>query len=135
MLSRLTDQRGFTLVDVLVAVALISFGLIAIMAAYPTGIAGVETGRQESTAAFLAEQLVEQVKNQALTNFATVGSSTENYTTIPNGANFRRVATVTNLSSTLRQVQISVFYRPVIVSGVSTTEREVRIFTFVASRS
>ena len=135
----LTDERGLTLVDVLFAVALISLGLIGILSAFPTGIAGVETGRQESMAAFLAEQMVEQVKNDALTNFAGVlttnANYNQNYNTIPNAANYRRVVTVTNLSPDIKQIQVSVFYRPVISSGVSTTEREVRVFTLVARRA
>lgn len=119
--------------------ALISLGLIGILSAFPTGIAGVETGRQESMAAFLAEQMVEQVKNDALTNFAGVlttnANYNQNYNTIPNAGNYRRVVTVANLSPDIKQLQVSVFYRPVISNGVSTTEREVRVFTLVARRA
>ena len=60
---RLHEQRGFTLPEVLVAFAVIAVGLAAIMSAISFGAVGVQEGKQLSTATFLADQKLEQVRN------------------------------------------------------------------------
>jgi prepilin-type N-terminal cleavage/methylation domain-containing protein len=60
---RFHGQGGFTLAELLVAFAVIAVGLAAIMAAIPFGAFGVQEGNQMSTATFLADQKLEQVRN------------------------------------------------------------------------
>lgn len=48
------DESGLTLVGILVAVGIVMIGLLAIMQSFPVGTQGVETGRRQSTAVFLA---------------------------------------------------------------------------------
>ncbi len=67
------DESGLTLVEILVAVALIMIGLVALMQWFPLGTQGMETGRKQSTAVFLAEQQLEQVKAWALSTTAPQG--------------------------------------------------------------
>lgn len=50
------DKSGLTLAEILVAVALLMIGLVAVMQAFPLGTQGMDTGRRQSTAVFLAEQ-------------------------------------------------------------------------------
>lgn len=57
------DQRGMTLMEVLFAVAIIGVGLAALSAAIPIGAYGIREGGQLSTAVFLANQRLEQVRN------------------------------------------------------------------------
>ena len=65
----LTEQRGFTLAEVLVAVFVIMVGLIAVATGFQYATSGVATGRGETIATFLAEQRVEQLKTIAMTNY------------------------------------------------------------------
>ena len=65
----LTEQRGFTLSEVLVAVFVIVVGLIAVATGFQYATSGVATGRGETIATFLAEQRVEQLKTVAMTNY------------------------------------------------------------------
>jgi prepilin-type N-terminal cleavage/methylation domain-containing protein len=67
------DESGFTLVELLVAIAILMIGLVAVMQSFPLGTAGVETGRRQSTAVFLAEQKIEQIKAWGLSTSATQG--------------------------------------------------------------
>src|SRR5438477_12957603 len=60
-LSRASDA-GFTLVEILIAVALMMVGIVALMGWLPFAAQGLETGRRQSTAIFLAEQRLEQIK-------------------------------------------------------------------------
>jgi prepilin-type N-terminal cleavage/methylation domain-containing protein len=63
MTLRLIDQRGMTLAEVIIAVAIIGVGLVALSSAIPLGAYGVQEGNQLSTATFLANQRMEQVRN------------------------------------------------------------------------
>src|SRR5712691_1248105 len=59
-------EAGFTLAEILVACAIISVGLVAVATGFGFGVDGVEAGRQQSTAVFLAEQRLEQAKELAM---------------------------------------------------------------------
>jgi len=59
----LRDPRGFTLPEVLLTIAVIGIGLAAIMSVIPIGAYGVQEGKQLSTATFLADQKLEQIRN------------------------------------------------------------------------
>ena len=55
------DERGFTLGEVLVATLVLAVGLVGIATGFQYATSGVEIGKGETTAAFLAEQRVESV--------------------------------------------------------------------------
>jgi prepilin-type N-terminal cleavage/methylation domain-containing protein len=57
------DQRGMTLAEVLVALPIITIGLLALLSAIPLSTYATQEGRQTSTATFLANQRLEQVRN------------------------------------------------------------------------
>ncbi len=57
------DECGMTVVEILVAVAIIGVGLVALSAAIPLAAYGIQEGNQLSTATFLANQRLEQIRN------------------------------------------------------------------------
>ena len=57
------DRRGMTLAEVLVALPIITIGLLALLAAIPLSTFATQEGKQTSTATFLANQRLEQVRN------------------------------------------------------------------------
>ncbi len=63
MFRGFADQRGMTLAEVLIAVAIIAIGLLALLGAVPLAGYAVQEGNQLSTSTFLANQRLEQVKN------------------------------------------------------------------------
>lgn len=58
-----SDQRGMTLAEVLIALPIITIGLLALLSAIPLSTYATQEGRQTSTATFLANQRLEQVRN------------------------------------------------------------------------
>jgi prepilin-type N-terminal cleavage/methylation domain-containing protein len=146
--SRLTSRReeaGFTLAEILVACAIISVGLIAVATGFGIGVDGVEAGRQQSTALFLAEQRIEQAKalaaDPANPNLAALTTAnlpaTEAYGTIAGApSTYRRTTTITANPGGVSgaRVDVNVFYKPVTGRGVLSTERSVSLSIFFANR-
>lgn len=108
--------RGFTLAEVLVATAVLTIGLVAIATGFQYATSGVATGRGETTAVFLAEQRIEQLKAQAMSNFTAAalnaGTTTEFCLSgnigagptncqgaAPSGPTYVRVTTITDVAA------------------------------------
>jgi prepilin-type N-terminal cleavage/methylation domain-containing protein len=66
-LASVSNERGLTLAEILIAVALLGLGLAALMAIVPVASYGVQDGNQTSTATFLAQQRLEEVRNAVWT--------------------------------------------------------------------
>ena len=141
-LKSCVGQAGFTLAEILVACAIISVGLVAVSMGLGYGVDGVEAGRQQSTAVFLAEQRIELAKelaarNPNLADLTTANlPATEAYGAIANAPRYRRTTAITidPGGATGARVDVDVFYRPVTGRGVLTTERSVRLSIFLANR-
>ncbi len=130
------NQRGFTLPEVLVAAVIVTVGLTAIAGGFQYALSGVEVGKKQSTAVFLAEQKLEQIKADAMTNFAAMGPyNAEAYGDLTGYPSHRRTVTVTTATATTKLVSVSVFYRLQGSYGVALQEREVRLDAIVAQRS
>jgi len=59
----ISNQHGMTLAEVLVALPIITIGLLALLSAIPLSTYATQEGSQTSTATFLANQRLEQVRN------------------------------------------------------------------------
>ena len=137
------EESGFTLVELLVAIAILMIGLVAVMQWFPLGTAGVETGRRQSTGVFLAEQKLEQIKAWALSTAAGQGFATvvqngaccllDAFNTIPGYPEYQRTVTITNgPTGTTRLVRVQIQYRRVTAQGVLTSGQQVDIATLIA---
>ena len=62
-MRRASAQGGMTLAEVLVALPIITIGLLALLAAIPLSTYSTQEGKHTSTATFLATQRLEQVRN------------------------------------------------------------------------
>ena len=138
-----TDQHGVTLPEILVATALLAIGMVAVLSAMSIGLGGVESSRRVSTALFLAEQRLEQVRafnvssaaGQGFGNLTTAAFPAEGYNTIAGYGTYRRVVTVTPNAGgnpNLRAVTVTVFYRS--AAAVGTGETSTMLDTVVALR-
>ena len=143
------SQAGFTLAELLAAVFVIPLGLVAVGAGFATAIQGVETSRQQTTATFVAEQRLEQVRATALgnslvacmgfVNITTACFPAQAYASITNAPGYRSTVTITdyivNGNIARKRVDVEVFYRPIVAWGVLATERSVRLSTLIANHT
>jgi prepilin-type N-terminal cleavage/methylation domain-containing protein len=141
-------EAGFTLAEILVACAIISVGLVAVATGFGIGVDGVEAGRQQSTAVFLAEQRIEQVKEMAIkqANLGAVNHTnlpaTEAYASISGAPRYRRDTRICPGDAGCPGlggapgvlVTVNVLYRPVTGRGVLTTERSVSLDIYLTAR-
>ena len=135
----LADERGLSLAEILVAAVIVTVGLTAIAGGFQYALSGVEVGRRQTEAAFLAEQKLEQIKADALNSYTTMPAyPDEAYGTIAGYPKHRRTVTITadpgGVANTKR-VQVSVFYSLSGAFGVALAEREVRIDALVAQKN
>lgn len=59
----MTNERGFTLVEVLLAAFVMTIGLVGLLSVVPVGTFATSDGYRLSTATFLANQKLEEVRN------------------------------------------------------------------------
>ena len=122
MVNRQPRERGITLVEVLVAAAVLTVGILAALSAMAIGFSGVEAAHRSSVALFLAEERLEQVRGFALgpppaqgpSRLATEPFPAEPYGTIAGYPGYRRLTEVTVEPEGLRdthRVAVTVFYR------------------------
>ena len=137
-------QAGFTIIEVLVAIVFVSVGIVAVLSALSAGVSGVDRGRRSTTALFLSEQRMEQIKGFALSKnpvqgWANVGSANfpaEAYGAIAGYPDYRRTVTITNTpggAANTKQVEVWVFYRP-IGPTVNGNENAITTATLLVSR-
>ena len=91
----LEAEDGFTLAEVLTAMAVLVVGLVAVALAFHYALTGIETGRGETTAAFLAERALEELKAVALVDWgsAALAPATRIEYCLPAGDACTRAAT------------------------------------------
>jgi prepilin-type N-terminal cleavage/methylation domain-containing protein len=61
------EQRGLTLIEVLIAAAILAVGLLALVSAFPIGYTDVTASGGQSKATAYAQQKLEELKNQPFT--------------------------------------------------------------------
>jgi prepilin-type N-terminal cleavage/methylation domain-containing protein len=147
---RVVGDEGFTLMEILAAAAVIAIALVAMIVAVHHGLSAIDTGRGESTALFLVEEKLEELRGVALADWANAAlapGTTVEYCHMSGGCAptptptaFRRTTTVyagseAACSAYCKIVNVSVAYRPVTTLGQFDQERRVDVHAMFAPRT
>jgi len=160
----LRNEDGMTLAEVLAAAAVVGIGLVALASAIPLAAYGIQEGNQLSTATFLANQRMEQVRSASWTTLPAadnLGSSPSTLTAPQSGGattfpdesplaapygGYTRTVRVTDCgvgggcsgitNAGLRQVTVSVRYTPLTGVGqaASGTTKSAVVTMYIAQR-
>jgi type II secretory pathway pseudopilin PulG len=164
----ISNQRGASLIEIMMAVGIIGIGLWALSAAIPLSAYGIQEGKQLSTATFLANQRLEQIRSarweegppcvdtlgvSASDSAAPTGSCAGGTTTFPDESavaspytDYARTVRISScgtgagcngiVDADLRQVVVTVTYRPMTGIGVSAagTAKATTVTMYVATR-
>lgn len=131
-------SRGFTILEVVMALLILSIGLLALLRAIPVGLQASGLGHDTTVAALLAQEKLEEAR---YSTWPPTSGTTSGSFTSPND-NFEWEMTVTSIAPTtyLREISLSVFW-PADAGGPPTpgTGREkqrcVNIMTYLAKYS
>ena len=170
MKTILRNTAGITVAEVIIALGVIVIGLLALIATVPLGTSAIAESNLKTTATFLAQQRLEQLKNAVWTDGADTlcgaglnGTAAcpewpdEAYNTVviaTGGTDvsyplFHREVRIADCSvvicsgipinttsiNTLRQVTVTVSFRPIAGTGIAQADEEsVRLVTLVAKR-
>ena len=126
------------------ATFILSVGLAAVAIGLQHATSGIETGKGETTAAFLAEQRLEQLKALALADWPSpilsAGTTAEDYGSLPDASPYRRVTTITDGPgwTCTAQLQAGAGHGPLPAGhgrGQLDQERRLEVVTMLVSRS
>ncbi len=94
-ISQVTQQtRGFTLIEVLIAMVIFSVGFLGLSAITMTTIRGLSFSNKLTTATTLAQDKLEEIKMAGYRNALTRNYPAEAYTTIPDYPQFQRTVII-----------------------------------------
>ena len=99
-MCKLGDNSGFTLIEILIAICILSIGLLG-MAALTVGIMrGNSFSNQLTTASILAQDKMEDIRKQGYSGTPSVGTTTtEDYNSITNYPSYKRVTDFAGVGS------------------------------------
>lgn len=119
------NRAGFTILEVLVAMFIIAFGLVALMRALSGGITGSKTAHDVTIATLLAQQKMEETRVDDWPDEVADGVVTFD----PPNNNFEGQMTIADVTgeTDLREVSLSIYWR--------SKQRCVNVRTYMADRS
>ena len=88
------NSRGFTLTEVLIAVVVLSVGLLGMFAMTITTIRSISFSNKHTTAATLAQDKMEDIRNKSYANVTAANYPVDDYSNIPDYPQFKRTVTI-----------------------------------------
>lgn len=138
MRSLLAEEQGLTLAEVLLALTVLSIGLVALIALLPFAASSVHEGGHRSGAAFLAAHRLEQIR-QAVGSGAGLMSSADEASLAPPHSAYDRVVRVRDCGLApgcsgietpgIRQVTVTVTYPAARGQGSASAHRGAVVLT------
>ena len=113
LVPRSRTDEGFTLVEVMVAVAVVTMGIVAVLGLIPVGLKSARDAADNTQAAMIAQDAFSYTRRQALAAWSSLGGINEYYdaagvnTTTSADYYFHLVTTLTTLSSPTRVLVVS----------------------------
>jgi prepilin-type N-terminal cleavage/methylation domain-containing protein len=117
------SRSGFSLMEVMVAVALLALAVTMMMPVIPLGLERLRDMRMRETAVWLAEQEIEQVRQVVFSNIAS--SAKQNTTISP----LQKSLTVVDRSSTLKEITVKIYWPNVRPGG---DEKQISLVTLIS---
>ena len=133
------------LLEAIAAAGIVALGLVAFLSGLPTAATAVSEGAQLSTATFLATSRLEEVCRLAWSGVALDGSTFPDEPVLAGlYAGYSRQVRIVECSAPpgcgsitspqIRQITVTVAYRPVAASGLAADSKAVSLITLITAR-
>jgi hypothetical protein len=133
------------LLEAIAAAGIVALGLVAFLSGLPTAATAVSEGAQLSTATFLATSRLEEVRRLAWSGVALDGSTFPDEPVLAGlYAGYSRQVRIVECSAPpgcgsitspqIRQITVTVGYRPVAASGLAADSKAVSLTTLITAR-
>jgi len=113
-------KKGFTLVELLLALILVTIGLFPLLLTISTSLVGTGGAKSESSAINLAQAKMEEIQNTAFDNI-----SSEAKNIIPGFPAYQREVQVTTLQPNLKDVKVILYWQ------IKGTQKNLNLETLV----
>lgn len=128
---------GFTLIETMIAISILSIGIVAVLYMFPIGFKVEKSAQMETIAVYLAQTKMEEVISKSYDEEGmSVTTTIEDYGSIPNFNLYKRVkeisyydpvnSTTTDDDLGIKKIEVSVFWR--------SDKEDIKMATFVAKR-
>ncbi len=125
------NQKGFTLLEFVVAVTILAVGILAMVGLQSTAIRSRTSAKWETAATTLAEQKLEALKSSGYSGLTNTSWSTAESITLTGLGTFSRIYQISDsVASYLKYIQVSVSWTN--QQGVS---KQVNLATYVSKKS
>ena len=130
-------QQGFTYLEAIIAILVITIGIVAILQIFPLASVVEMSNRLETQATFLCQEKMETINSMAYQDI-TIGTETEDPLAAP-FEKFSRETTVIYVDSDLEQSAGDTGLKKITIrtwwqSLLKVEEKEVQIITLIAER-
>jgi len=133
------------LLEAIAAAGIVALGLVAFLSGLPTAATAVSEGAQLSMATFLATSRLEEVRRLAWSGVALDGSTFPDEPVLAGlYAGYSRQVQIVECSAPpgcgsitspqIRQITVTVAYRPVAASGLAADSKAVSLITLITAR-
>lgn len=127
-------SKGITLIEVIIGLAIISFGILSVIAVFPIGLRTLDMNQKSNTALFLASSQIEASIGKGYDNLEE-GVSVEDFGEIDDFENYKRETSVSCLEghdncfeeSGIKKIEVTVF-----IDGL--IQDEVELTTLISDR-
>ena len=128
------NNRGFTLIEILISIFILSIGIVGILLAFPLGVQVESNAKMRTCASKLAQEKIEEAISLP---YEDINSSLEDYETISEFQSYKRetnvdyydpdssLSTTTNLG--VKMIEVKVFWN----SSLASIEKNINFKTLI----
>jgi prepilin-type N-terminal cleavage/methylation domain-containing protein len=114
---------GFTLIEVMIAVGVLGFAMLALLSLHDSNLQSIIRGQQLSTASELAQGMMSNAEIERIPDPGiTKGDFQKFFPGVYRGFRWQRVVEMSGMFPDIRKVQVTIYYGPRFSHSYSVTE-------------
>lgn len=138
-------DKGFTLIEIIIAIAILAIGIVAVLQAFPSGLHLAKVSQMTTVASHLAQAGLEEALAKSYQS-VSVSTTTEDYGEIANFSSYKRITVINCVSPIdlsagscdydlvndpypMKKIEVTVYWRSPFV-----TEKNVSLISLISKK-